>query len=70
MAECQTAGAYLLYWVPDQGFQADEVYRGPASVASVTFRGAGATVVLHVSCNSGTPVAHLYWPGGGSGGDE
>ena len=70
MAACLPAGAYLLYWSPDQGFQADEVYRGPAPSASVTFRGAGNSVVMHVSCKTGTPVARLYRPGeDDSGGD-
>ncbi len=60
MAACQAGDAYLLYWSPDDGFQADEVYRGPAAIASVTFRGPGGGVVMHVSCSSGSPVAKLY----------
>jgi hypothetical protein len=68
-AECLPAGAHLLSWIPDQGFQADEANPGPAAVASVTFRGVGSTVVVRVSCRGGTPVAHLYWPSGG-GHDE
>jgi hypothetical protein len=64
MATCQSGGAYLLYWSPDQGFQADDVYRGPAAAASVTFRGptASASVVMRVTCPAGMPVAHLYQP--------
>jgi hypothetical protein len=64
MATCQSGGAYLLYWSPDQGFQADDVYRGPAAVATVTFRGptASASVVMRVTCPAGTPVAHVYQP--------
>jgi hypothetical protein len=60
MAECLPAGAHLLYWSPDQGFQVDDVYRGPAPVARVTFQGVGgAEVVMNVSCANGTPVARL-----------
>ncbi len=74
MATCQSGGAYLLYWSPDQGFQADDVSRGPAAVTSVTFRGptASASVVMRVSCPAGTPVAHLYQPSGDDhdGGDD
>ncbi len=70
MAECLPAGARLLYWSPDQGFQAEDAVPGPAAVASVTFRGAGNTVIMHVSCQAGLPVSHLYWPGGGSGHDD
>lgn len=59
MASCQSAGAYLLYWSPDQGYVADDVQRGPAATASVTFRGPGG-VVMHVVCSGGTPIAHVY----------
>jgi hypothetical protein len=59
-ATCQPGGAYLLYWSPNQGFQADDVHRGPATITSVTFRGPADSVVMRVSCSGGTPVAHLY----------
>ena len=58
-AVCQPGGAYLLYWSPDQGYQADDVFRGPAATASVSFEGAGNEVVMQVSCKSGAPVARL-----------
>ena len=58
-AVCQRAGAYLLYWSPDQGFHADDVFRGPAAIASVTFEGPVSEVVMRVSCKSGSPVARL-----------
>jgi hypothetical protein len=77
MATCQSGGAYLLYWSPDQGFQAEDVYRGPASITSVTFRGPSpsSSIVMRVTCPAGTPVAHLYQPsaddgGGGDGSGE
>ena len=60
MADCVAGGAYLLYWSPDQGFSAEDVVRGPAGTASVTFRGPGAGVIMRVSCAAGVPVAHLY----------
>jgi len=60
MAVCQAAGVYLQYWSPDQGFEADDVNRGPAAVASVTFEGPASEVILRVSCVSGKPVAHQY----------
>ena len=72
MAQCLPAGAYLLYWWPNQGFQADEVHRGPAPFATVIFRGAGNSIGVHVSCRGGTPVERLYQPSGddGSGGHD
>jgi hypothetical protein len=61
MAECQPAGAYLLYWSPDQGFQADDVHRGPAAVARVTFEQLpNNEAVMQVSCKGGKPVAQFF----------
>ena len=69
MADCVASGAYLLYWSPDQGFWAEDVVRGPAGTASVTFRGPGAGVIMRVSCPAGVPVAHLYRLDGDDGDD-
>jgi hypothetical protein len=60
LASCQSGGAYLVYWSPDQGYTAGNVTRGPASVASVTFSNTAGGVVMRVSCTSGTPVAHVF----------
>jgi hypothetical protein len=62
MAVCQAGGAYLLYWSPDQGFEADDVNRGPAAVTRVIFRGRAGSVGVRVSCAGGSPVAHLFHP--------
>jgi len=59
LAACRAAGAYLVYWSPDQGFTADDVFRGPAPVASVTFSNTAGGVIMRVSCSSGSPVAHV-----------
>jgi hypothetical protein len=60
MATCESAGAYLLYWSPDQGYEADDVFRGPAAVASVLFQSTTTSIVMRVSCSGGTPIAHVY----------
>lgn len=60
LATCKPAGAYLLYWSPDQGYRADDVIRGPAAVASVVFQSLTSSVVMRVSCSGGTPIAHIY----------
>jgi hypothetical protein len=71
VASCQPAGAYLQYWSPDQGFQADDVVRGPAAVAKVTFEGSAGGVIMRVSCTSGTPAAQLeQLPAGGGDGSR
>jgi hypothetical protein len=59
LASCQPGGAYLVYWSPNQGYTADDVFRGPAQVASVTFRNTAGGVLMRVSCSSGIPVAHV-----------
>ena len=59
VAVCQARGAYLVNWSPYNGYEADHVVRGPQSVASVTFRGSNGGIVMRVSCQAGSPVAHL-----------
>lgn len=59
LAACQPAGAYLVYWSPNQGYSADDVSRGPAAVASVTFSNTAGGVVMRVTCPSGAPVARV-----------
>src|SRR5262245_24684635 len=57
VARCATAGALLLSWSPQQGFQAGSVIRGPASAARVVFSATASTVTMTVSCSSGVPSA-------------
>src|SRR5215470_4490266 len=57
VARCATAGAFLLSWSPQQGFQAGSVIRGPASAARVVFTTTASTVTMTVSCSSGVPSA-------------
>jgi len=60
VATCARGAAYLVYWSPQQGYEADQVVRGPRPVASVAFRNsAGGGVVLSVSCRGATPAEHL-----------
>jgi len=67
-ATCEPGGAYLVYVVPQQGFQADDVQAGPAAVASVTFESWSGGVVMTVTCQGGRPVQHVaplpqgQWP--------
>jgi hypothetical protein len=57
VARCATAGALLVSWSPQQGFQADSVLRGPAATARVVFAATASTVTMAVSCSHGTPSA-------------
>jgi hypothetical protein len=75
VARCATAGALLLSWSPQQGFQAGSVVRGPAATARVVFTATASTVTMAVSCSSGMPSAattvtnaEVEDNGGGEGG--
>jgi hypothetical protein len=57
VAQCAAAGAFLLSWSPQQGFQASSVARGPATTARVVFTTTASTVAMVVSCSGGMPVA-------------
>ena len=57
VAQCATAGAFLLSWSPQQGFTASSVARGPATTARVVFAATASTVTMVVNCASGVPAA-------------
>lgn len=67
-ASCGNGLARLLYWSPAQGFEADDVSKGPARAASISFTDSSGGVLMRVTCTSaGVPVAHvsqLSWDGG------
>jgi hypothetical protein len=75
LATCQAAGAYLLSWSPQQGFEALDVVRGPAGVASVRFAGQFDALIMRVTCSGGVPTMwQSTWSGaegrdGGGGGE-
>jgi hypothetical protein len=58
-ATCQPGGAYLVYVSPVPGFQVDNMLRGPAAVASVTFDSRLSGYVMTVTCQGGQPVDHV-----------
>ena len=71
VASCQQGGAYLLYSSPAQGYEADDVVRGPSAVASVTFTSNSRKVILRVTCtSSGVPTAHVTTKSWGGGHDD
>jgi len=57
VASCQPAGAYLISWYPLQGYEIDDVARGPATTASVTFESLQSEVRMVVTCSAGVPSA-------------
>jgi hypothetical protein len=70
VAGCQAAGAYLLSWSPQQGYEAGGVVRGPAATAQVVFTSDTRVVTMVVSCSGGVPSAATHVSGGPTGGDE
>jgi serine/threonine-protein kinase len=58
-ASCQSGLAYLQYWSPNSGYQADDVIRGPAARASIGFEQLSSEYVISVTCNGSLPVAHV-----------
>ena len=57
VAGCQPAGAYLVSWIPAQGYAARWWVRGPAATAEVTFAGSRKVVTMTISCSGGVPSA-------------
>src|SRR5215469_7712178 len=51
MASCQAGLAYLQYWSPNPGYQADDVIRGPAARASIGFEHLTSEYQIWVTCN-------------------
>jgi hypothetical protein len=60
VASCAAAGAYLMSWSPQQGYEVGGVFRGPAATARVTFNSNANSVTMLVSCSAGVPVATSY----------
>ena len=68
VAECQSAGVYLVSWTPAQGYETDHVNRGPAATAQVTFDSTANSVTMAVTCPAGVPTASTTVGGSDDGG--
>jgi len=68
VAECGSSGAYLISWSPQQGYLAENVVRGPAPLAKVTFLAGQSGVSMSVSCNASMPSATITTVRGDDGG--
>jgi hypothetical protein len=67
VARCGAGQAYLASWSPAQGYEADDVRRGPAAEARLIFQGARDVVVVAVRCVAGVPEASIrQQPAGGN----
>jgi hypothetical protein len=68
VATCESSGAYLISWSPQQGYLAEDVVRGPAPQAKVTFLAGQSGVRMSVSCNASVPSATITTVSGDDGG--
>ena len=59
LARCSAAGVYLVYWSPAQGFRTDDVNRGPAPVATLSFERATVETKLKITCVGGVPQLEI-----------
>jgi hypothetical protein len=64
LARCEGSTVYLVSWSPAQGYQVDEVDRGPGRFAMVVFEAGLLRRAVHVACSAGTP-ALVVWDDGG-----
>lgn len=64
VARCQDGLAYLVSWTPEQDYEAHDVRRGPAAVASVEFEGGGPSIQLDIHCENDVPFAQESREGG------
>jgi hypothetical protein len=55
VAGCVSGGVYVALWSPAQGFRADDVFRGPAATARVTFENLTVEVEMSITCVDGVP---------------
>jgi hypothetical protein len=53
VARCMAGGVYLAFWSPAQGFRVDDVIRGPAAVARVSFESLTQEVTMTIRCVGG-----------------
>lgn len=71
LASCGSSGAYLISWIPQQGYQVDDVVRGPAATARVVFLAGPSGVRVDVTCAGSLPteaVHHLWGDDDGTAG--
>jgi hypothetical protein len=54
-ARCTGQLAYLVSWSPAPGYRVDDVHRGPATLAQVSFVSATQRLAFGVRCVSGVP---------------
>jgi hypothetical protein len=57
-ARCEGGRVTVVAAIPAQGFRTDDIQRGPAPSAALTFESAEEEFAVTVTCEGGAPVAH------------
>ena len=69
VVRCTSGTVYLVSWSPAQGYQVDDVRRGPDHEAEIDFEGGGHSVSVTYGCSTSGPVQHVSSDDGGGGDD-
>lgn len=59
VARCVDDRAELLSWSPAQGYQVDDLRRGPATTAGIQFESDDLEVNVLITCAAGVPTGHI-----------
>lgn len=59
VAACRASGAYLVGWSPAPGYRAEDVVRGPAQSARLTFKKPEREIKVTVRCVNGVVQATI-----------
>jgi hypothetical protein len=59
VARCVAGKAELLSWSPAQGFEADDIRRGPALSAGLEFESDRIEIKISVDCRTAVPTPHI-----------
>ncbi len=59
VAACRASGAYLVGWSPAPGYRAEDVVRGPAQPARLTFKKPEREIKVTVRCANGVVQASI-----------
>jgi hypothetical protein len=58
IARCADGEASLLSWSPAQGYQADNIQRGPAPTTTMKFETGDTEIHVSITCPHGIPTLH------------
>ncbi len=60
LARCSGGQAFLVSWSPAPGYRAEDIQRGPAPAARLTFEGTGSEFKMTVTCAGDVPQSTVH----------